>query len=71
MTLPTQKEMLDTLEVLGRLDGSKLLTNDEETALAVVSNALVAITDPFNLHKYPDLDKRLYLRVKIYYDSYE
>lgn len=57
------------MSVLDRLDGSKLLTDDEETALAVVSNAIVALSDPLNLHQYSDLDKRLRLRVRVWHEQ--
>ncbi len=68
-TIPTQAEMLSALDVLDRIEGMKLLTSDEETALAVVTDALVALTDPLNLHEYEGLDKRLQLRVKVWHDE--
>jgi len=67
--VPTMEEMLAALDVLDRLEGTRLLTDDEETALAVVSDALVALTDPLNLHQYEGLDKRLQLRVKVWHEG--
>jgi hypothetical protein len=66
--IPTKTELISTLEVLDCLDKSKLLTEDEKTALAVVSDAIVALTDPLDLVEYQNLDKRLKLRVKVWHE---
>lgn len=66
---PTQSETLVALDVLDRLEGSRLLTEHEEIALGVVSDALVALTDPLNLHLYENLDRRTQLRVRVWYED--
>lgn len=68
MMTPTKLELLAVLETLDWLDKSKLLTEDEKTALAVISDALVALTDPLNLNQYNNLDKRLTLRCKVWHE---
>lgn len=66
-TPPTVDELLFSIRILDKLEGSKLVTEHEETAIAIVTNAMVAISDPENLHEYK-MD-RVNLRVKIWYDS--
>ena len=66
--------MLQALKILDRLDGSKLLTDYEEMALAIVSNAIVAITtDPSEWDSYPDkgidFHRRLRLRIKVWHED--
>lgn len=66
-TPPTEDELLFTIRILDKLEGTKLVTEHEETAIAIVTNALVAISDPENLHLYK-MD-RVGLRVKVWYEN--
>ncbi len=66
-TPPTVDELLFALKILDKLDGTKLVTKDEEIAICVVTDILVSLSDPFNLHEY-DMD-RLNLRLKVWHEN--
>ncbi len=65
---PKVKDYLNVLKVFNYLDNEtrKLLSKDELTALYVVSNAIVALSDPNNLFKYKNIEHDRKVKVKIY-----
>ena len=64
---PTENELLFAIRILDKLDETKLITPAEEICMAAVTNALVALSDPENLHLY-EMD-RVGLRVKIWHEK--
>lgn len=49
---PTEEELMFAARILAKLEDTKLITAAENACIPVMTNMLVALSDPENLHKY-------------------